>query len=105
MTIAYDASFGLHAYKKWRLSLKAYDNGTMLKFVKGYTGVTQSSSIKPGELYKVVGSRLGYAGYPTNELVRCKKDGSLYKRSIVWTVEGLARGVAKGEIEIVDGSL
>ena len=101
MTIAYDASFGIHAYKNWQLSLKAYDDGTILKFVKGYEGCTKKSTIAPGTYFKVRATEVVHKSMYLTKMIQCTKTGSPFTREVEWSVENIARGVAKGEIEII----
>jgi len=110
--IHYDASESLHGYKAWRQSLTALPIGTRIVWNVPYVGLTVADNINVGQCFMAVALKDGLSSRPSNlvadkvyTMILCTpKTGRLFKRRIYWSVEGIARMIAKNEVTIIDDS-
>jgi hypothetical protein len=96
----------LAGYKRWVNSLVPMEIGTVIQWVKGYNQDTVANAIKPGQYTKVMRIRKsnGISDMPVHAQVYtlrvCRKDGKEFKKEHVWNVEGIARRIHGGEINV-----
>lgn len=100
------ASENLYAYKQWRKGLTPLETETVLRWTTGYCGSTDKSNIKAGQYTKItfVRKSSGISDMETADweytLVLCTKDGREFKKKFYWRVEGIARHLDAGTVEV-----
>jgi len=100
------ASEDLYGYKRWRKNLIPLETETVLHWTKDYNGDTLRNSIKAGQYTKITYVRKsnGISDMATADwvytLVLCTKDGKEFKKTFYWRVEGIARHLDAGDIEV-----
>lgn len=110
MIVHTDAKLSLHGYKQWRSTLKALPVGTVVGWVKGYTGLTLDTTIKAGQHYKVSRVRGPIAGCEASEadmvyeMVLVSKSGKEFKHKVQWRVESIAAKLHHGECFLLENS-
>ena len=99
-----DAKVSLHGYKEWRRSLVPLEVGTVIQWVNEYQGVSLSSSIKAGQMFKITNVRENILRKPecaadnVYDMVLVSKSGREYKKKMAWSVESVARGLHEGDL-------
>lgn len=94
------ADLGLHGYKNWLQSLQPYPEGTIVKFVQPYVGVTKSTSIAAGQELMIVRIDPRPNRHPVYKMV-IHRNGKLFRKTMFFGVEAIARRVIDKECEIV----
>lgn len=100
-------SGNLHEYHSWRKSIVPLSEGTILLWNQGYDGLTLGSSIKSGTYMKIIkltGPVVGEAKCNADKiyhLVSCSKNGVEFKKQHRISVEGIAKYIKSGQMEVV----
>lgn len=105
------ASEDLHAYQAWRKSLTALPLGTIVKWNDQYLGSNAQTSIKVGQMFKIMAVNESVFGQKKSDraqwagkvytMIQCNAAGKVFKKQINWNVEGIARWLDEGKAVIL----